>query len=575
MDFNKLSELYEQLEKTSSGNELRSILAEFFKTVKKEDIGMVAQLVLGKIAPDYESSVLGFAEKSVLKAISKASAKSRTEVTQMFKIKGDAGLVAQEVFKKKPITLIPVGKLTVKDLYQTLHKIVKITGSGTQEIKTNHLVNLYQKCSSGLCAKYLTRIVLGTMRLGVADMTVLDALAIAFASGKQDKAILEHAFNVDPDVGHIAKVVAINGLDAVKKISATVGKPIRMMAAQRVSHISEIQAKISGEIAVEAKYDGERVQIHRNGNEVNLFSRRLEDISYQFPDIVEYIIKETHSKQFIIEAEIMPFSKDGKHLGFHKLMQRKRKTDIEEYVKKIPVKLYCFELIFLNDKSYLKETYPVRVEELKKLIKGSDHLKLTERIFTNDVTEIEKFFNSMIDQGYEGLIAKSQGDDSQYKAGARAWQWIKWKKDYQQDMVDTFDLVIIGAFYGKGKRSGTYGSLLCATYNEKRDEFESVTKVGTGLTDEMLQNLPKLLDVHKVKKRPARVVVKKEMQPDAWFEPVIVVEVLAAEISRGPMHTCSSRDGKGLALRFPRFLRIRDDKTAEQATTSSEVEDLI
>ena len=571
MDFSILCDLYEQLENTSSGNVLREIVAEFFKKTPLDEIQIVSYLVLGKIAPDYKSATLGFAEKSVLKAIAKASGRSTVEVTKLFKHYGDVGLAAQDILAKKPITLIPVGKLTIKELYETLHKIVHIKGTGSVDVKTNLLITLYQK-TIDIQAKYLSRIILGTMRLGVADMGILDALSICFVGDKSAREKLEHAYNIHPDVGLVAKTIANDGIEAIEKIPISVGTPIRMMAAQRVSNIKEIQEKIKGTIALEAKYDGERVQIHKTkDNEVKLFSRRLEDISYQFPDIVQYILTETTGKEFIIEAEIIPFSKEGKHLGFHTLMQRKRKTEIEKYAKKIPVQLFCFELLYLDGNSFLKETYPNRIKALQNIIKGAKHLILTERIETTDVKDLQTFFTKMLKEGYEGLIAKSQNEDSYYKAGARAWQWIKWKKDYEQDLVDSFDLVIIGAFIGKGKRQGSYGSLLCATYNKKKDTFESVTKLGTGLKDSDLETLPKLLNKNKVSRKPLQVHVKKEMQPDVWFEPIVVVEVTAAEISVGGLHTCSQKENRGLALRFPRFIRVRDDKTAQDATTSSEV----
>jgi DNA ligase-1 len=301
----------------------------------------------------------------------------------------------------------------------------------------------------------------------------------------------------------------------------------------------------------------------------------MENITYQFPDIVKYILTEVKpsAKEFILEAEIIPLGKDGQHLNFQTLMQRKRKTDIEKYVEKIPVNLYCFDLLYLNGKDITKETYPTRTKKLNSIISGKN-LKMTESIFTENISEVEEFFNKCLKEGYEGIIVKSQTEDSSYKAGARDWNWIKWKQDYMTDVVDTLDLVIVGAFYGKGKRSGNYGSLLCATYNSENDTFETITKLGTGMTDKTLAELPILLDKHKVDKKPARVIAKKEMYPDVWFEPSVVVEVLSAEITRGNMHTCSKIDGKGLALRFPRFIMIRENKSAEQANTSQELQGL-
>jgi len=250
------------------------------------------------------------------------------------------------------------------------------------------------------------------------------------------------------------------------------------------------------------------------------------------------------------------------------LMQRRRKYDIEEYIKKIPVQAKIFELLYLDGKSYLNESYKERIKQIEKIVKKGKHLTTADRIITDDVEELKKFFSEMLDDKQEGIMIKSL--EGVYQAGTRGWNWIKWKKDYSQDMIDTFDLVVIGAFYGRGKRHGTYGALLCATYNTKNDTFETICKLGTGLTDEMLASLPGKLDGDKVKIKPARVIAKKEMEPDVWFTPTIIVEVLAAEITKSPFHSCAS----GLALRFPRFLHFRDDKKAEQATTSEEVKDM-
>ncbi len=575
MDFKQLAAVYENLENTSSGNQMREILAEFFKEVPVNKIHLLAHLVIGKFAPDYENTVLGIAEKSLLKALAKASGRSEKEVKELAKKEGDVGLAAAHLFKKKPMTLVPVGTLTIDELEEKVKKIISLSGKGSQEEKEKIIMSMLQKCSSQE-AKYLSRLLLGNMRIGVADMTVLDSLAMAFTGDKKNKKLLERAYNVNPDAGAIAEIVAEKGLKGLEKIKIVVGHPIKVMLAQRVKKISEIFEKINGEIAIETKYDGERVQVHMDKEGlVNLYSRRMENITYQFPDIVEYLHSELKGvKDIIFEAEIIPLGKKGEHLHFQTLMKRKRKTEIEKFVKEIPVVLYCFDLLYLNGKELVQENYPVRIKKLKSII-SNDHLRMSETIYTTSVDEAEEFFNDRIEKGYEGIMVKSQEDEkSVYKAGARDWAWIKWKKEYMGDVVDTYDLVVIGAFYGKGKRSGRYGSLLCATYNHKDDAFESVSKLGTGMTDKTLSELPLVLDDHKVDKKPARVIVKKEMYPDEWFEPTVVVEVLAAEITRGSLHCCAVKDGRGIALRFPRFIQIRDNKSAEQATTSKELSDL-
>ncbi|MBR9683510.1 ATP-dependent DNA ligase [Candidatus Woesearchaeota archaeon] len=573
MDFQKLVDVYEELENTASGNKMREILSDFFKEVPEEDIAIVSYLTLGRLASEYESVVLGMAEKIALKAVSLAGGVDSSKVKQTLGEMGDAGLVAEKLLKKKPITLVPVGKLTIHDLFSGLHKIAEASGSGSQDMKINTLAAMLQKVSSG-GAKYLVRIALGTLRMGVGDMTVLDSLAIAFTGEKKNKAILERAYNFCPDVGIIAETLAKKGLKGVKKIEVKVGRPIKMMLCQRVGKIAEIADKIPGKIAVDEKYDGERLQVHKVNGEITLFSRRMEEVTLQFPDVVEYLQKQVKGKDFIVEGEVVAISEEGKALPFQVLMRRRRKHDVEEYVAKIPVCLFLFDLLYLNGKSYLDKPYLERMTALEKIVKKGEHLTLTKTIVTEDVDEVEKFFNESLQQGYEGIIAKSTAPESIYKPGTRGWLWIKWKKEYVQEMQDTFDLVVIGAFLGKGRRAGVYGALLLAAYNKKEDVFESVTKCGTGFTDAVLGELPQRLGKYKMDRQPARVKVKKEMAPEVWFEPQVVVEVLGAEITRSPIHICAVKDGKGLAIRFPRFIQFRDDKNPEQATTSKEMESI-
>ena len=284
--------------------------------------------------------------------------------------------------------------------------------------------------------------------------------------------------------------------------------------------------------------------------------------------LVKYLEKQIKAKEYIIEAEILAIDNHGHHLPFQTLMQRRRKYDVEEYIKKIPVQAKIFDLLYLNGKPFLNEPYAKRTEQLRKIVNVSKHIKNSDQIITDNMKDVQKFFDRMLKDNQEGIMIKSL--EGNYQAGTRGWNWIKWKKDYMGDVSDTFDLVVVGAFYGRGKRSGTYGALLCASYNEKEDLFETVCKLGTGLTDEMLEELPKKLKKDQRVKPAPRLSVKKEMLADVWFMPDMVVEVLAAEVTKSPFHTCAG----GYALRFPRFLRIRDDKKAEQATTSKEIREM-
>jgi len=554
MLFSKLANVFAKIEKISSGNKMREILSGFFKTVPKSEICMVAYLTTGRIASEYEDVVVGMADKMVLRSIALASGAS--DVNKVFKQKGDVGLAAAELCGRKRKAL------TVKEVFDGLHKIASVSGTGSQDVKVKILANLF-KSASALESKYIARLVLGTLRLGASDQTLLDSLSIAFTGTKKNKPKLEHAYHICPDVCLIAETVAKKGLKGLGKINIKVGVPIQMMLAQRVKSIQEILDKIKGDMAVEEKYDGERMQIHIKSGKVKIYSRRMDDITAQFPDVVAQIKKGIKCKSSVIEGECCAVDKNGKLLPFQILMRRRRKYDVEKFIKKIPVCLFLFDLLYLDGKSFVLKDYPERQKALKKVVKKQTKgLKFANRIITSDLKAIQKFFDKMVKHGAEGIMVKSCGKGSVYKAGTRGWLWIKWKKEYMKGMVDTFDLVIVGAFAGRGKRGGNYGSLLCAVYNKKKNRYDTFTKLGTGFTDKQLKNLPKKFKVIK-QKHP---LVNAKLKPDVWFSPSVVVEVLGAEITKSPIHTA-----EGLALRFPRFLRYRPEKSPEQATTVKEV----
>ena len=536
---------------------MRLILADFFKKVPKSELDKVIYFTTGRIASQYEDVVISMADKMVLKSIALASNKDKTEVNRLFKQKGDVGLAAAALCGRKR------KELTVNWVFDSLQKIAKMYGPGSQEKKIRDLAGLFRSASA-LEAKYIARLVLGTLRLGIGDMTVLDALSIAFTGSKEAKKELEHAYHICPDVGIIAKTLVTQKMKGIRSIGVVVGRPIQMMLAQRVKSIPEIFQKMQGKLAVEEKYDGERMQVHIKNGKVKIYSRRLDDISHQFPDVIKAISKNIKCKSCVIEGECCAVDKKGKLLPFQTLMQRRRKHDIEKYIKKIPVCLFLFDLLYLNGKSYIKKEYPVRYAALKTVVKKSKSVCLANSIITDDVKVMQKFFKEMINRGSEGIMVKSRGKDSVYKAGTRGWLWIKWKKEYMKGMVDTFDLVIVGAFAGRGRRGGSYGSLLCAVYNKKKNKYETFTKLGTGFTDKQLAELPNKLKKYIIKNK--HLSVNSKLKPDIWFTPAIVVEVLGAEITKSPIHTA-----EGLALRFPRFLRYRSDKSAKQATTVKEV----
>lgn len=563
-EFSNLVEVYAQLEHITSGNAIRSLLSKLFKSVSKSDLDKAAFLTLGRIVPEYVDINLGVAEKMVLRAISAASKTSLRDVDKVYKQLGDAGLAAEKFVSRRK------KNLSVGEVFDSLHDIAESSGSGSQEKKMKILSKLFQDASPSE-ARYIARIVLGKLRLGVGDMTVLDSLAIAFADSKEAKKQLKFAYNVCPDIGIIARTIAVKGMNGIKKIAPVIGLPIQMMLAQRVVDFESIAEKISGKISAEEKYDGERVQAHKNGSRIVLYSRKLENITLEFPEIVDEIKKNVRAKKCIIEGECVAVDTRGNLLPFQVLMQRKRKYDVEKYVQKVPVCFYVFDILDFNGKSLINESYPVRRALIEKIVSQTKKLQLAKRVVSENLDDIEDFFNATIERGGEGIIAKSCGKDSIYTPGKRGWLWIKWKREYAKKLADTFDFVVVGAFFGRGKRGGTYGALLCAAYNPVKDVFETVCKLGSGFSDAELAQLPKNFKNYVVKTKPARVVVNKSLFPDVWFEPKIVVEVIGAELTRSPIHTSAIKDGKGLALRFPRFVRFRGEKSAEQATTDKEL----
>ena len=308
------------------------------------------------------------------------------------------------------------------------------------------------------------------------------------------------------------------------------------------------------------------MQLDKDGCTVRIFSRRLDEITGQYPDVVENVKKNITAETAIMEGEAVAVLGE-KLQKFQILMQRKRKYDIEKYIAKIPVRLFLFDLLYVDGKTIMAKSYTTRREKLENIVEEHESITFAKRIITDDLKEIEKFFNEGLSRGTEGIMAKSL--IGTYRAGAREWMWIKWKKDYLEGMVDTFDLVLIGAIYGTGKRAGKYGTLLAATYNEDTDMFESFCKIGTGFTDENLDSMIEKFDALKSKQIPARV--KSEIKPDVWFEPGIVLEVSGAEITESPAHSSAKEEmGKGLSLRFPRFKQYREKKP-EDATSTKEV----
>jgi DNA ligase-1 len=581
LEFALVAQTLDILEKTPSKIQQASTLAMLFKKCDPSSIDKVIYFIQGTLWPDWKGMPeLGIAEKGIQKAISIALNIPENEVEKLYKSLGDYGLVAERLKisrerKSAGLTAfiksekIAEKKLTVDEVYSTLAKIASLQGEGSRDIKIRLLASLLSSANAKE-AKFIVRFVEGRLRLGVGDATIMDGLAIAFGTSRD---IVERAYNIYPDLGAIAKMLAGQGPQALRNIKPTPGIPLRPMLAERASDPSEILAKAGTPCLAEFKYDGERAQIHKKGKTVWIFSRRLEDITSQYPDVVDAVLKHVKADETIIEGEIVAVDPEtGDYRPFQELMHRKRKKDIHEAVKEYPVIVRLFDCLYVDGVDLTLKPLSERREWLKKIVEESEEFRLAEHIVVKDVKELEEFFLKAIESGMEGLVVKSLGPDSVYQAGVRGWLWIKYKRDYKSEMIDTVDLVVVGAFHGKGKRAGSYGALLAAAYDPDTGTFKTVCKVGSGFTDEDLAALPKMFEQYKLSyKHPS---VDSDIEADVWFEPRIVMEVIGAELTLSPIHTCCKgwvKPGVGISIRFPRFVRWRPDKSPTEATTTKEI----
>jgi DNA ligase-1 len=576
LDYGIIANAYEKIEATTKRLEMTDLLVDLLKKTPKNAIAKVVYLTQGKIYPDFVGLEIGVAEKLAVRALTRASGKRRKEIEDELRKSGDIGETTQKILTKKQQSTFFHKKLTVEKVYGTLDKMAKTTGSGAVTSKMALLSGLLSDASPTE-SKYIMRTVTGNLRLGIADMTVLDALAVAYGGGREAREFIERAYNISSDLGRVADIVAEKGLTGIKKFQVEVFEPIRPMLAERLASPEDILDKLGGKCVAEYKYDGERIQAHKKGRKVVLYSRRLENISSQYPDAVELVKENVNAEEAILEAECVAVDVETDELlPFQELMHRRRKYGVKEAMAQYPVSLFMFDALYVKNKDLTLDTYPLRRKLLESTIKVSDRVKVAKQIRTSSAKELEEFFEKAIEDGCEGLVCKSIGKDSVYQAGARGWLWIKYKRDYKSEMTDTVDLVVVGAFHGRGRRAGAYGALLLAAYNKKNDTFETVTKCGTGFTDEDLKKLPDLLRKHVVPRKHSRV--QSKLEADVWFEPKVVLEVLGAEVTLSPVHVCaldSIRKGSGLAIRFPRFTgKYRTDKAAEDATTSTEITEM-
>ncbi len=577
MDYIILAETFQKIESTTKRLEITDYIVDLLKKTDENNIEKVVLLMQGRIAPDYLGIELGMADKLAIKAISQIYGITEKTIEEEYQKTGDLGIATENLAKnKRQKTLFELEEqiLTVEKVFENFKKIAELSGEKSQDKKVSLLGELLNYAKP-IEARYIVRTVTGKLRLGVADATILDALAIAFGETKEMRDVVEKAYNIHPDLGFIAKTLFKEGIEGVKKIKVEPGIPIKVMLAERLPSLEEILEKMGGKAAFEYKYDGIRMQPHVTKNFVKIYSRRMENLTEQFPDITKAIKIAVGDHEVILDGEGVPVNiETGELLPFQAVSHRRgRKYEIEKVAEEVPVVLFLFDILYLDGNELLSLPYLKRKEILESVVKENDRIKFANRIISGDKNEIRKFFEKSIEDGCEGLVAKNISEQSIYRAGAREFLWIKFKRDYEAIVEDTFDLVVVGAFAGHGQRAGTYGALLMAAYDPEKDLFVTVCKLGSGFTEDNLTSIRKILDNYKIEHRHGRV--SSLVEPDYWFIPSLVLEVKGAELTLSPLHTCcmdSIEKGSGISIRFPRFTgNFRFDKKPEDATTTNEI----
>jgi DNA ligase-1 len=571
MKFSLVAETLGYMEGTTKRLELTQHLVDLFKITPSDIIPKVAYLLQGKLRPDHEGIEVGVAEKIAVKALSKSAGIPVPKIEKEYKKAGDFGQATATILEQKTQTTFLKEDITVERVYETLFKIAELKGSRSQDMKMKYISSLLND-SSPAEGRFIAKIITANLRLGIADYTILDALSIAFTGSKENRPLLEYAYNVCSDLGRVAESVAKNGIKELVHFQVSVFSPIRPMLAERVKSSEEAHEKMGQEFAAEYKLDGERVQIHIQKETTILYSRSLEDITSYYPDIVEKIGKTIRSKEAILEAEAVAINENtGEFLPFQELMHRRRKYNITKAVQEYPITVNLFDIMFIDGKSCLDMSYKERRQILEEIVTEDTFARTMPMTIVRTNDEVEDFLENAINSGCEGLMLKQL--DSPYRAGARASNWLKLKREYRNELGDSLDLVVVGAFYGRGRRTGKYGALLLSAYDKEDDTYPSVCKVGTGFTDESLDQFYQILSDKIIVKKDPRI--DSGLEADVWFEPEVVIEIVASEITLSPIHKVALdkiRKSSGLALRFPKFTgKIRFEKTPENATSVNEI----
>ncbi|MFZ5438285.1 MAG: ATP-dependent DNA ligase [Patescibacteria group bacterium] len=594
MLFSNFAQHLQKLESTSSRLEMTYQLAELFSKLEKEEIPPAIYLSLGKLVPAYQTLEFQLSTTMVLRVLTQQMVQNpdlygvdlpvanlfaeadyslyESKVNKIYKTNGDIGKTTEEVL------MVVSKKLgnskTILAVYQDLKTIAQESGEGSQERKTSLLLKLLQSLDP-VSAKFVSRIVVGKLRLGFSTMTILDALSWAKKQTKEDSVLLEELFQRKADLGVLAQEYLTNTNDQtlLENYQAELGIPIVPALCQRLNTAQEIIEKM-GRVIVEPKYDGLRIQIHldKKAQVVRSFTRNLEETSQMFPELKK-AFSEIGCENCIVDGEVVGVDKQtGEILPFQETATRRRKHGIDEKAAEIPVRFYVFDLLYKDGQSLLDTQLLARKKLLEKMLTTAKVFVPTPFLITQDARELKAFHENQLTQGLEGAVMKK--DDSLYKSGRKGWRWVKIKEveGNRGKLSDTLDCVVMGYYAGRGKRAGFgLGAFLVGVVADN-GMIETVAKVGTGLSDEQFKEFKERTNDFITKEKPTQYRVHKNLYPDVWVKPELVVEIAADEITHSQIHAAGKTEDKpGKALRFPRLVRFRDDKSVEQATTVKEL----
>ncbi|HRS42566.1 MAG TPA: ATP-dependent DNA ligase [Candidatus Diapherotrites archaeon] len=574
MYFDVISEYFEKISKTTSRLEMTDILKQLFSETSKEDIQDLIYFCQGTLGPKHKTKEINIGQATLISLVSEYLSVPQEEIKEEFYNLGDIGLVIEKHHSKRKQSTLFSKRLVFRDVFDTFKKISETTGTGSTE-KKQRLFKFVLFNSNPASAKYLVRFPI-SFRLGFGDSTIIDALASLSITEAEElkiaKAEITEKYQLVSDLGLIGKIIKEKGIEGIESLKITAFIPIKSQLCERAESLKEIHERLKV-VAVDTKIDGFRQQIHKKGNEVKIFSRQEEDITKMFPDIVEAVKKIQHD--FIIDCESIAYDPiNKKYHTFQITITRKRKYDISEKSKELPLHLKVFDCLYLDGQDIYHLPFGERRKFVERYFNHAPFITPTKILITSKLEEIEKFFNEALEQGFEGIIAKDL--EASYKAGSRGYSWIKFKKSYKgSENLDTIDAVIVGAFYGQGKRTDKgIGALLVALYDRNEDRYFTLAKIGTGLTDATLLDLAEKLESTKLETKPNNLVTN--ISPDFYVTPEIVVEINYDEITKSPIHTASfdAETNQGLALRFPRLVKIRTDKGSKDTTSQEELEKL-